>query len=317
MPTAHVPVLAGELIELVDPRGGQLVVDCTFGGGGHARLIADRIGREGTLIAIDRDPAARARFDGFAGEVDCDTRFIGASFADGLGVLREEGIRADLVYFDLGMSSMQVDTRQRGFSYAYDAPLDMRMDTTAEATAADLVAGADERRLTSILREYGEERYARQIARAIVRARERAPIVTTTQLVDIITMAIPTPARFGGGHPAKRSFQAIRIAVNDELREVDEALPLAWDCLATGGRLGAISFHSLEDRRVKHFLADRAQGCVCPPDLPVCGCGRTPEAELVTRRSVVPTPGEVAANPRSRSARLRVARKLRQEADPS
>ncbi|WP_354701818.1 Ribosomal RNA small subunit methyltransferase H [Paraconexibacter sp. AEG42_29] len=313
MPTAHVPVLAGELIELTDPQPGQTIVDCTFGGGGHARLMAGRIGEEGTLIAIDRDPAARERFDEFAAEVPCATRFIGAAFATGLAELAAEGTQADLVYLDLGMSSMQVDTRERGFSYAYDAPLDMRMDTTDDFSAADLVATWDERRIASILREYGEERYARQIARRIVRTRDEHPITTTTELVDVITQAIPTPARFAGGHPAKRSFQAIRIAVNDELREVDDALPLAWDCLRIGGRLAGISFHSLEDRRVKRFLADRAQGCVCPPDFPVCVCGQTPAAELITRRSVVPTPGEIAANPRSRSARLRVARKLHEE----
>lgn len=313
MPTEHVPVLAGELIELTDPQPGQTVVDCTFGGGGHARLMAGRVGPAGTVIAIDRDPAARERFDAFAAEVDCHTRFIGASFATGLHELAAEGLQADLVYLDLGMSSMQVDTRERGFSYAYDAPLDMRMDTTAAFSAADLVATWEERRIAGILREYGEERYARQIARAIVRTRDDHPITTTTELVEVITQAIPTPARFAGGHPAKRSFQAIRIAVNDELREVDDALPLAWDCLKVGGRLAAISFHSLEDRRVKRYLASQAQGCVCPPDFPVCVCGRTARAELLTRRSVAPTPGEIAENPRSRSARLRVARKLPQE----
>ncbi|UTI63174.1 16S rRNA (cytosine(1402)-N(4))-methyltransferase RsmH [Paraconexibacter antarcticus] len=313
MPTDHVPVLAGELIELGDPQPGQTVVDCTFGGGGHARLVADRLGRDGMLIAIDRDPAALERFEAFATEVPCATRFIGASFATGLAQLAAEGLQADLVYLDLGMSSMQVDTRERGFSYAYDAPLDMRMDTTQSFSAADLVATWDERRIAGILREFGEERYARQIARRIVNTREEHPITTTTELVDVIVSAIPIPARFAGGHPAKRSFQAIRIAVNDELREVDDALPLAWDCLKVGGRLAGISFHSLEDRRVKRFLADRAQGCVCPPDFPVCVCGRTPAAELVTRRSVVPTPGEIAANPRSKSARLRVARKLHME----
>jgi 16S rRNA (cytosine1402-N4)-methyltransferase len=313
VPTDHVPVLAGELIELSDPQPGQTVVDCTFGGGGHARLVADRLGRDGMLIAIDRDPAAVERFEAFATEVPCATRFIGASFATGLAQLAAEGLQADLVYLDLGMSSMQVDTRERGFSYAYDAPLDMRMDTTQSFSAADLVATWDERRIAGILREFGEERYARQIARRIVNTREEHPITTTTELVDVIVSAIPIPARFAGGHPAKRSFQAIRIAVNDELREVDDALPLAWDCLKVGGRLAGISFHSLEDRRVKRFLADRAQGCVCPPDFPVCVCGRTPAAELVTRRSVVPTPGEIAANPRSKSARLRVARKLHME----
>jgi 16S rRNA (cytosine1402-N4)-methyltransferase len=208
------------------------------------------------------------------------------------------------------MSSMQVDTRERGFSYSYDAPLDMRMDPGQELTAADIVREWDERRLAGVLRDFGEERYARQIARAIARERGRRPLTSTNELVDVIASAVPAPARFGGGHPAKRSFQALRIAVNDELGQLDRALPLAWERLRPGGRLAAISFHSLEDRRVKRFLADRARGCVCPPELPVCACGRTPEADLVTRRGVAPTPGEVAANPRSSSARLRVARKL-------
>jgi 16S rRNA (cytosine1402-N4)-methyltransferase len=211
---------------------------------------------------------------------------------------------------DLGMSSMQVDTWARGFSYAYDAPLDMRMDPEQELTAADIVNTRDERQLARLFREYGEERFARQIARAIVRARARREIETTNELVEVIVDAVPAPARFAGGHPAKRVFQAIRIAVNDELAQLDAALPRAWDLLPPGGRFAGISFHSLEDRRVKRFLADRAQGCICPPDLPVCACGREPEAELLTRRSVAPTPGEVAANPRARSARMRAARKL-------
>jgi 16S rRNA (cytosine1402-N4)-methyltransferase len=205
------------------------------------------------------------------------------------------------------MSSMQVDTRERGFSYAYDAPLDMRMDPAQELNAAEIVNTWDRRRLARTLREYGEERYAERIAGEIIR---RRPLSTTFELVDAITAAIPAPARFGGGHPAKRTFQAIRIAVNGELDQLDEALPLAWQLLRPTGRLAAISFHSLEDRRVKRFLADRLQGCICPPDLPVCACGRTPEAEPVFRRSVVPTPGEIAHNPRAKSARLRAARKL-------
>jgi 16S rRNA (cytosine1402-N4)-methyltransferase len=205
---------------------------------------------------------------------------------------------------------MQVDTRERGFSYAYDAPLDMRMDPAQRVTAAEVVNTWERRQLARALREYGEERYADRIAREIVRRRETGPLATTFELVDAITAAIPAPARFGGGHPAKRTFQAIRIAVNAELEQLDAALPLAWQLLRPGGRLAAISFHSLEDRRVKRFLADRARGCICPPDLPVCACGRTPEAEPVFRRSVAPTPGEVAQNPRARSARLRAARKL-------
>jgi 16S rRNA (cytosine1402-N4)-methyltransferase len=310
MTATHVPVLAGELIELVDPQPGDVAVDCTFGGGGHARLVADRLGPDGLLIAVDRDPAAEERFAALADEAPCRLRFIRADFADALEQLHDERVRADLVYMDLGMSSMQVDTWARGFSYAYDAPLDMRMDPGQELTAADIVNTRDERQLARLFREYGEERYAGPIARAIVRARARTPLETTNELVEVIVSAVPAPARFAGGHPAKRVFQAIRIAVNDELAQLDAALPRAWELLRPGGRFAGITFHSLEDRRVKRFLASRAQGCICPPDLPVCACGREPEAELITRRSVAPTPGEVAANPRARSARMRAARKL-------
>ncbi|MCW3050464.1 MAG: S-adenosyl-methyltransferase MraW [Solirubrobacterales bacterium] len=315
MTSAHVPVLAGELVELLDPQPGDVAIDCTFGGGGHARLVADRLGPQGMLIAIDRDPVAEERFAELAADVACRTRFIHAPFADALEQLREEDVTADVIYLDLGMSSMQVDTLERGFSYVYDAPLDMRMDPRQELTAAGLVATWDERQLARLFRDYGEERYAVQIARAIVRERARRPLQTTNELVDVITNAIPVPARFGGGHPAKRVFQSIRIAVNEELDQLDRALPLAWELLRPNGRFAGISFHSLEDRRVKRFLAARAQGCICPPDLPICRCGREPEAELVTRRGVVATPGEVAHNPRAKSARMRVARKL--EASPT
>ncbi len=312
MTAIHVPVLAGELIDLLAPHPGQTAIDGTVGGGGHARLIAERIGPSGTLIGIDRDPVAEERFAELAADVPCSTRFIRATFADGLAQLLEEDVRADLVTLDLGMSSLQVDARERGFSYSYDAPLDMRMDPSQELTATEIVNEWDERRLARLLREYGEERYAGRIARAIVRRRGETTIETTQELVDVIKSAVPAPARVAGGHPAKRSFQAIRIAVNDELEQLDRALPLAWAALREGGRIGVISFHSLEDRRVKRFLADRARGCVCPPDLPVCVCGREPEAEPLTRRAVMPTPGEVASNPRSRSARLRASRKLRE-----
>ncbi len=313
MTIPHVPVLAGEAIELLDPQPGQTVVDCTFGAGGHARLLGERIGATGTLIAIDRDPIAAERFAELAQELTCTTRFIRASFVEGLEQLREEGVAADVVLMDLGMSSMQIDTWQRGFSYSYDAPLDMRMDPGLERSAHELVNQSEPRHLETIFRDLGEERYARPIARAIVRARQKAPIDSTIALVDVITRAVPAPARFAGGHPAKRVFQALRIAVNDELGQLDAALPLAWDVLRIGGRIGAISFHSLEDRRVKRFLVARAQGCVCPPDLPICACGREPEAELVSRRAIAPSPGEVAANPRARSARLRGASKLRED----
>jgi 16S rRNA (cytosine1402-N4)-methyltransferase len=310
MTATHVPVLAGELIELLDPQPGEVAVDCTFGGGGHARLVAGRLGPEGLLIAVDRDPAAEERFAQLSDEVPCRTRFIRTGFAEALEQLQEEGVAADLVYMDLGMSSMQVDTWARGFSYAYDAPLDMRMDSDQELSASEVVNEWDERQLARLFREYGEERFARPIARAIVRERARHPLRTTNELVEVIVNAVPVPARFAGGHPAKRVFQAIRIAVNEELAQVDAALPRAWDLLRPDGRFAGISFHSLEDRRVKRFLAARTQGCICPPDLPVCACGRTPEAELLTRRSVTPTPGEIATNPRARSARMRAARKL-------
>ncbi|HEY7631146.1 MAG TPA: 16S rRNA (cytosine(1402)-N(4))-methyltransferase RsmH [Thermoleophilaceae bacterium] len=313
MTRTHVPVLAGELIELTDPHPGETVVDCTFGGGGHARLVADRIGPSGTLICIDRDPAAEERFEEFAREVQCDTRFLRMDYAEGLELLREEGLAADVIYLDLGISSMQVDTWERGFSYSYDAPLDMRMDPDQELSARDVVNEWDETRLSKLFRSYGEERYSGPIARAIVRRRADAPLETTFDLVDTIKSAVPAAKQFGGGHPAKRVFQAIRIAVNDELGALDRGLPAAWDLLRENGRLAAISFHSLEDRRVKRFLADRARGCVCPPDFPVCVCGRTPEAELVTTRAVAPTPGEVAANPRAASGKLRVACKLEVE----
>jgi 16S rRNA (cytosine1402-N4)-methyltransferase len=310
MTSAHIPVLAGELLEALDPQPGQVAVDCTVGGAGHARMVAERLGPDGLLIGIDRDPLAEEAFASLSADVPCHTRFLRADFAAGLGALAAEGLQADMVYLDLGMSSMQVDTRERGFSYSYDAPLDMRMDPSQSLTAADVVNTWDRRRLARALREYGEERFADRIAAEVIR---RRPLHTTAELVDAITAAIPTPARFAGGHPAKRTFQAIRIVVNDELEQIDEALPLAWQVLREGGRFAAISFHSLEDRRVKRFLADRARGCICPPDLPVCGCGQTPEAELVFRGGAVAGAAEAQDNPRARSARLRAARKLAQE----
>ncbi len=310
MPSTHTPVLAQELLELLDPAPGQTAIDCTFGGGGHARMVAERLGSTGTLIAIDRDPLAQERCAALAEDGLCNVRFIRGGYAEALEQLAAEGLCADGVYFDLGMSSMQVDTRERGFSYSYQAPLDMRMDPDQEFSAREIVAEWDQRQLAGALREYGEERHANAIARAIVRRRAVAPIETTLDLVDIINSAIPTPARFAGGHPAKRVFQALRIAVNDELGQLDRALPLAWSLLRERGVLAAIAFHSLEDRRVKRFMVARATGCICPPDLPICACGREPEAALLSRRAIVPSPEEIARNPRAASARLRGAGKL-------
>jgi len=316
---SHTPVLASELLELLDLNRdppAQIVIDCTFGDGGHARLVAERLGAGGTLIAIDRDPLAETRAAALAAETACAVRFIRSSYAEALELLAGEGLRADAAYFDLGMSSMQVDTRERGFSYSFQAPLDMRMDPDQALSARVIVAEWDERRIAHALRDYGEERHAGAIAREIVRRRAQDPIETTQELVDIITSAIPVPARFAGGHPAKRSFQALRIAVNDELGQLDRALPVAWELLRDGGVLAGISFHSLEDRRVKRFLADRARGCICPPDLPVCACGREPQAVLLRRRSIVPSDEEVQSNPRASSARLRAARKLTAQVQP-
>ncbi len=307
MPLEHVPVLAAEVIRDADPQPGETVVDCTFGGGGHARLLAERIGPEGTLICIDRDPAAAERFEMLAPSFDCEARFVHADFVSGLAELAAEGVRADVILFDFGVSSMQIDAAERGFSYSFDAPLDMRMNPDDELTAATIVNEWPEARIAEILRNYADERFARSIARRIVAER---PLATTSELVEAVRSGLPASARFARGNPAKRTFQAIRIAVNDELGAIDAALPTAWDMLASQGRLAAISFHSLEDRRVKHFFVDRARGCVCPPEFPICTCGLEPEAELIKRGGVTPTPGEIADNPRSTSARLRVARRI-------
>jgi 16S rRNA (cytosine1402-N4)-methyltransferase len=309
----HTPVLAAELLESIDPQPGQLAIDCTFGDGGHARLVAERLGAGGTLVAIDRDPDAEERCAALAGEVACAVRFIRSGYAEALSSLLTEGVRADIAYFDLGMSSMQIDTRERGFSYSYDAPLDMRMDPSQQFSVRELLADWDERRIENVLREYGEERYSRPIARAIVARREHAPLTSTHELVETVSAAIPAPARFGGGHPAKRTFQALRIAVNDELGQLERALPEAWQLLREGGVLAAISFHSLEDRRVKRFMTELARGCVCPPGLPVCVCGREAEAALLNRRAISASASELERNPRAGSARLRAARKLATE----
>jgi 16S rRNA (cytosine1402-N4)-methyltransferase len=307
MPNEHVPVLATELIDLLDPHPGETAIDCTFGGGGHAELVAERIGLAGTLIAIDRDPTAERRFTELADDLEPEARFVHGDFADALVTLGGEGVRADMIYLDLGISSLQLDTAERGFSYSYDAPLDMRMDPGSELSAAELVNEWPEDRIAAVIRDYGEERHARSIAREISR---RRPLNTTAELVDAIRAAVPPAYRFGRGHPAKRTFQALRIAVNGELDSLDRALPAAWELLRDRGRLAVISFHSLEDRRVKRFLADRTRGCICPPELPVCVCDREPEAEPLTRRPLAATPEEVERNPRSHSARLRGARKL-------
>ena len=306
----HVPVLLDETLAVLAPQPGDLVIDATFGAGGHSRRIADAIGETGTLIAIDRDPAAHERFDAIASEFPCATRFVGASFAAGLRALHDEGVRAEGILFDLGVSSPQIDDPERGFSYSRDAPLDMRMDPAQEVSAETLVNELEQHELVGIIRRLGEERHAGRIAAAIVRIRAEHRITTTGELAAVIADAVPAASRNSGGHPAKRSFQALRIAVNEELEEVDLAIPIAWEMLQIGGRLAVISFHSLEDRRVKKFFAPRAKDCICPPELPVCRCGGHPEAALLTSGASSASDEELDDNPRARSAKLRGARKL-------
>jgi 16S rRNA (cytosine1402-N4)-methyltransferase len=304
--TDHVSVLADEVRELLAVRPGETVVDATFGAGGHASMLAEDLQGRGKLIAIDRDPSAREYFDRFAKRTRVQTRFLRGDFAVVLEQLAQNGVEADAILLDLGISSMQIDRPERGFSYIVDAPLDMRMDPSADVTAAGIVNEAAERDLATIFKRYGEERYSRQIARAIVRRRKDHPFETTLELVETIKAAIPAPARFGEGHPAKRVFQALRIAVNDELGSLEAALPAAFAMLRPEGRLAVISFHSLEDRLVKRFMRDLERGCDCPPDFPVCVCGKQPELRSPSRKAIRPSAGETAANPRSSSGRLRV-----------
>jgi 16S rRNA (cytosine1402-N4)-methyltransferase len=310
LPTAtdHVPVLADEVRELLAVEPGDTVVDATFGAGGHSALLARDLKGSGRLVAIDRDPTVRPYFEGFRRRHGgLQTRFLRGEADVVLAQLAENGFGADAVLMDLGVSSMQLDRPERGFSYASDAPLDMRMDPTAPLSAAGLVNDASERELTSIFRRFGEERYAKQIARAVARRRRERPFERTGELVDTIRGALPAPARFGEGHPAKRVFQALRIAVNDELGSLERALPAALALLRPGGRLAVISFHSLEDRIVKRFLREQERGCTCPPDFPICVCGREPALRALNRRAIRPSPREVAENPRAASARLRAA----------
>jgi 16S rRNA (cytosine1402-N4)-methyltransferase len=308
--TDHVPVLAEEVRDLLALKPGETLIDATFGAGGHTSLLADDLQGHGKVIAIDRDPGARDYFERFRRRARVQARFLRGDFAVVLEQLGANGVRADAILMDLGVSSMQLDRPERGFSYAVDAPLDMRMDPSSEPSARDLVNEADERELERVFRRYGEERYARQIARAIVRRRRQRPFERTGDLVETIKAAIPAPARFGDGHPAKRVFQALRIAVNDELAALGHALPAALEMLRPGGRIAVISFHSLEDRIVKTFFREQERGCVCPPEFPVCVCGHEPALRVLTRKIVRPTPEEVAANPRASSAKLRAAQKV-------
>lgn len=310
MEFVHKSVLLEECIEGLNIRPGGIYVDGTLGGAGHSSRIAARL-TTGRLIGVDRDrvalEAARQRLSPYIDRVT----LVHANFQELDRILEELHIPAvDGILLDLGVSSPQLDDGARGFSYMADAPLDMRMDRSAGLTAYDVVNTWPQEELRRILFDYGEERYAAKIAAAMVRRREQRPIETTFELVDVIRSAMPPQALREKQHPAKRSFQAIRIAVNDELGSVERVMKDAIPCLNPGGRLAVITFHSLEDRIVKSAMADAAKGCTCPPSFPVCVCGKKPQVKLVTRKPIIASDAELIRNPRARSAKLRICEKL-------
>lgn len=309
----HNPVMPDEVVDLLGVTNKDTVVDGTFGSGGHARRIARHLLPDGAYIAIDRDPSVAKLFDRFALDFpELTTRFIQATFVDAFRMLKDEGQHAAAIMLDIGVSSMQLDQAARGFSYMQDAPLDMRMDPACEPSAAQLIATIEQDELEQILRDYGEERFARRIASAIARQRVDKPITTTGQLVELVLGAIPAKARHApGGHPAKRTFQALRIVVNDELGMLDKGLDAAFDLLEPGGKLLVLSFHSLEDRLVKRRFERWLGRCECPPGLPVCACGELRLAELVVRGALRPQGSEIQENSRSASTKLRCIRKLK------
>ena len=311
MEFAHQSVLLNECIDALAIKPDGIYLDGTLGGAGHSSQIARRLTEGGRLIGVDRDrtalAAAKERLAPYADRVT----LVHSNFAEIDAILDSLGIPAvDGMLFDLGVSSPQLDDASRGFSYMADAPLDMRMDKDDALTAGEVVNTWPQGELRRILYDYGEERYAPQIAAAICRAREKAPVETTLELVDIIRSAMPAQALREKQHPAKRSFQAIRIAVNDELGAVSRMMRAAVGRLNPGGRLAVITFHSLEDRIVKSEMQQAARGCTCPPEFPVCVCGKKPLVKLVTRKPIVSGPAELEENPRARSAKLRVAEKL-------
>ena len=306
----HYSVLLRECVDALNIRPDGVYVDGTLGMGGHSEQIAKRL-ENGLLIAIDRDRTALERAGERLAPFADRIRFVHGNFRDLKQILQSQGVeKVDGMLFDLGVSSPQLDEAERGFSYMTDAPLDMRMDTSESLTAWFVVNKWPEEKLKQILFEFGEERYAPRIAAAIVRQRAAAPIDTTGELVDVIRGAMPAAALREKQHPAKRSFQAIRIAVNDELASIRELMDSASDLLAPGGRLAVISFHSLEDRIVKNAIAAKERGCTCPRDFPVCTCGFKQTLKSVTRKPILPSERELSENPRSRSAKLRVAERV-------
>lgn len=307
---SHRPVLLAECIEALAIRPDGIYVDGTAGGGGHSAAIASHL-ESGRLIAIDQDEAAIEAAGKRLAPFGERAVVVRSNFSELERVVHEQGYeQIDGLLLDLGVSSYQLDTAERGFSYSADAPLDMRMDKRKALTAYEVVNTYSEAALKKILYDYGEERFAPSIAASIVRERARKPIETTSELSELIKRSIPPFAREGGHHPAKRSFQAIRIEVNGELAIIEPTIRTAVSLLRPGGRLAIITFHSLEDRPVKQTMADLARGCTCPKEFPVCVCGRKPVVRVITRKPILPSAKELEENPRSRSAKLRVAEKL-------
>ena len=306
----HVSILLQESVDFLITDKNGIYVDCTMGGAGHSRGFATQLQAAGLLLGIEQDAdAIAAASERLLGKFECQTAVAQSNFKDFAKVLDERGIeKIDGIFFDLGVSSYQLDTPERGFSYMHDGPLDMRMNKEARLDAEYVVNHYKEEELADIIYKYGEERWSKRIAQFIVAARKEKPITTTYELVDIIKRAIPKGARIDGPHPAKRTFQAIRIEVNNELGILEDTICTAVDRLKSGGRIGIITFHSLEDRIVKQVFARLAKGCTCPPQLPVCVCGKKPLLKKVG--NIVPSKAEVEENPRSRSARLRYAIKI-------
>jgi 16S rRNA (cytosine1402-N4)-methyltransferase len=306
----HKPVLLNECIEGLKIKPDGIYLDGTLGRAGHSLEIAKRL-RSGRLVAIDRDLTAIEESEKRLAEFKDRVTLVHGNFRDLKSILDGLSIdKVDGMLFDLGVSSPQLDDKQRGFSYMADAPLDMRMDMGESFSAYEVVNTFDERRIRKILFEYGEERYASRIASSIVRRREQKPIETTLELVEIIKSAMPAAALREKQHPAKRSFQAIRIAVNDELGSISDMLSDAADRLRTGGRLAVISFHSLEDRLVKNAMQAGEKGCTCPKDFPICVCGFIPKLKVITKKPITASEEEIKGNPRARSAKLRIAERI-------
>ncbi len=307
----HQTVLLHETIDLLQVHSGGIYVDGTMGGGGHTRALLEASAPDGLVIAIDQDQVAMDHAKGWGEPWMERLRLVKGNFRDLSAHLEQLGIlKVDGIVCDLGVSSPQLDRGERGFSYQHEAHLDMRMDEFGDITAMDLVNHSDATELTKIFRDYGEEKWAARVAERITLERKKKPIETTTELVEIIKAAIPAAARRTGPHPARRIFQALRIAVNDELGALEKLLADLPDCLKQSGRIAVISFHSLEDRIVKKAFQLEATDCICPPHLPKCVCGHVARLKVVTRKPILPSEDEVVANPRARSAKLRVAERL-------